>query len=59
MRMHKLHIVTKDACGYGYDPINLRLCDAGGQSIGSAKYHQRDKDKGILKIYIMAQHIVT
>jgi hypothetical protein len=59
MRMHKGHIVTKDACGYGYDPSNLRLFDAGGQSIGSAKEHQRDKDRGILKIHITAQYTVT
>ena len=37
----------------------LGLCDAGGQSIGSAKEHQHDKDKGILKTHIMAQYTVT
>ncbi len=49
----------ENAWGYGYDPSNLRLCDAGGQSIGSAKEHPRDKDKGILMTHITAQHIVT
>ncbi len=35
---------------------NLRFCDAGGQSIGSAKEHQ--PDKGILKTHITAQYTV-
>ncbi len=29
------------------------------KALALQKDHQRDKDKGILKIYIMAQHIVT
>jgi hypothetical protein len=57
MGIYKWHIVTKDAWGYGYDPSNPRLCDAGGQSVGSAKEIQRDK--GILKTHIMAQYTVT
>jgi hypothetical protein len=32
-------------------------CDAGGQNIGSAKNHQRDK--GILKTHFTAQYTVT
>ncbi len=59
MRMHKWCIVAKDAWGYEYDPSNLRLCDTGGQSIGSAKERQRDKDKGILTTHITAQYTVT
>ena len=47
----------EDTWGYGYDPSNLMLCDAGGQSIGSAKNHQRDK--GILKTHNTAQYTVT
>jgi hypothetical protein len=47
----------EDNWGYGFDPSNLRLCDAGGQSIGFAKKHQHDK--GILKTHITAQHTVT
>ncbi len=59
MRMYKWRIVTKDAWGYEYDPSNLRLGDAGGQSIGSAKECQHDIDKGILMTHIMAQYTVT
>jgi hypothetical protein len=48
MVAHSTYIVT---AGY--------YSDAGGQSIGSAKEHQRDKDKGILKTHITAQYTVS
>jgi hypothetical protein len=42
----------EDTWGYGNDPSNLGLCDAGGQNIGAAKKHQRDE--GALKTHIAA-----
>ncbi len=38
----------------------LGLCDAGGQSIGSAKEHQHDKDNRILNPYhgTLYSHII-